>query len=110
MASNSTSDVSHGCPALLPGRPMGSVTSEAELALLRHRLEELESQHEEHERQIGLLLKYSTVIDDIVKEQEARRKFWESIASSVTSAGAWAIIVAIGSAVWYTAQSKLGKP
>lgn len=83
---------------------------EAELALLKHRLETVEEAQNEHQQHITLLIKYSQVIDDIVKEQEARRKFWESIASSVTSAGAWAVIVAIGSAIWYTAQSKLGKP
>ena len=109
MDNNRLSELPHNCPAV-SGKSTGNSMYEADLALLKHRLETLESCQDEHDKHITLLLKYSQVIDDIVKEQEARRKFWESIASSVTSAGAWAVIVAVGSAIWYTAQSKLGKP
>lgn len=108
MSINPNPEAPHNCPAIRSGVTPGF--SEADVALLKHRLEELEERHEEQEKNVSLLLKYATVVDDIVKEQEARRKFWESIASSVTSAGAWAIVAAIGSAVWYAAQSKIGKP
>lgn len=96
----------------IPGKhtAMFPCEKEVDLRLLTHRLEQLEERHDEQAAQIKQLLKYADVIDNIVEEQRARRKFWETTSAQVASAGLWAIIVALGSALWFTLQSKIGKP
>ena len=53
------------------------------------------------------LRKYSSVIDSIVKEREARAAFWSGVSQSVASSGAWAIIVGVTAMVWYYLKGNL---